>query len=120
MKRQQSHLHRLRKHKYSTGTSVYFCTLPDCHYKIEVPLALGKRTMCNICGIEFIMNEYTLRLIKPHCADCGKVRVKDAEGRNRYVKKVTSRVLANVATDTSQDLRSRLDSTTNAILEDDI
>jgi hypothetical protein len=116
----QTHTHKLRRHKYPSGNSVFFCTLPDCHYKIDVPLALGKRSICNICGEEFIINEYTIKLAKPHCLDCGKVKVKGSDGKNRYVKKVTNKVLAGVATDSLQDLRSRLDNISSASLEDDI
>src|SRR5215203_1845718 len=96
-----THVHKLRRHKYPTGTFVYFCALPDCHYKIEVPLALGKRAICNICGNEFIMNEYSIKLSKPHCADCGKVKVKDGDGNSRYVKKVDNKILLGVAAETS-------------------
>jgi ribosomal protein S27AE len=120
MPRQPSHTHKLKRHKYPTGNAVYFCTLPDCHYKIDAPLALGKRTLCNICGNEFIMNEYTVKLTRPHCPNCGKVKVKDAEGKDRYVKKVTNQILSAVATETSQDLRSRLDTVIGVELEDDI
>lgn len=115
-----SHIHKLRKHRYPSGNAVFFCTLPDCHYKIDVPLALGKRTLCNICGEEFIMSEYTIKLVKPHCSDCGKVKVKDAEGNSRYVKKVANSILTGVASESNQDLRSRLDNVTTAVLEDDI
>ena len=115
-----SHIHRLKRHRYPSGNAVYFCTLPDCHYKIDVPLALGKRSLCNICGKEFIMSEYTIKLVKPHCLDCGKIRVKDAEGNNRYVKKITNQILTGIATETSQDLRSRLNTEVGVELEEDI
>lgn len=115
-----SHTHKLKKHKYPSGTSVFFCTLPDCHYKIDAPLSLGKRTLCNICGDEFIMNESTVKLTKPHCLNCGKVMVKDADGKKRYIKKVENRILSTIASETSQDLRSRLDSIAGQELEKDI
>jgi ribosomal protein S27E len=94
--------------------------LPDCHYKIDAPLSLGKRTLCNICGDEFIMNESTVKLTKPHCLNCGKVMVKDADGKKRYIKKVENRILSTIASETSQDLRSRLDSIAGQELEKDI
>lgn len=120
MPKQQSHIHRLRKHRYPSGNAIFFCTLPDCHYKIDAPLALGKVSICNICGNDFIMNEYTLKLVKPHCLDCGKVRVKDLDGKNRYIKRVTSKVLSAIAADANQDLRARLDSAVAVDVEDDI
>jgi len=120
MSKLQSHPHKLKRHKYPSGNAVYFCTLPDCHYKIDVPLALGKRSMCNICDREFIMNEYTIKLKFPHCNDCGKVKVTDAEGNDRYVKKVTNQILTGVAVETSADLRNRLNAVAGAELEDDV
>lgn len=120
MAKSSSHPHKLRKHKYPTGNVIFFCTLPDCHYKIDAALALGKRAMCNICENEFIMSEYSLKLVKPHCPDCGKMKIRDADGRNRYVKKVTNKLLVGIATEASQDLRSRLANATNPDLEDDI
>lgn len=113
-----SHVHKLKKHKYKTGNMIYFCTLPDCHYKLDAALVVGKRSICNICGAEFIMNEYSLKLVRPHCNDCGKVKVKDAEGRGRFIKKVDNKVLLTVATDTTNDLRSRLDSLSAATADD--
>lgn len=106
----KSHPHRLKKHKYPTGNTIFFCTLPDCHFKIEAALALGKRAICNICGDEFIMNEYSLKLVKPHCPNCGKVKVKDPEGKDRYVRKVSSQILTGIAADSTNDLRNRLSS----------
>ena len=66
------------------------------------------------------MSEYTIKLKLPHCNDCGKVKVTDAEGKPRYVKKVTNQILTSVAQETSADLRSRLNSVTSVELEDDI
>jgi len=117
---EKKHIHKLTKHKYPTGNAVYFCTL-DCPYKIEVPFALGKQTICNICGEPFTINKYTLRLNEPHCVNCGRVEVKDENGNKRYIRKVGSKILSSIAQDTATDLRKRLDSTVEAIAsEDDI
>jgi len=116
----QSHTHKLRKRKYPSGNSVFFCILPDCHWKIDAPLALGKRALCNICGEEFFMNEYTIKLNKPHCVNCGRVKVKDSDGATRYVKKASNKVLSNVAVETAEDLRNRLNNTIAPVVEDDI
>lgn len=115
-----THVHKLKKHRYSSGNSVFFCILPDCHYKIDVPLSLGKRALCNICDAEFIMNEYTIKLAKPHCPNCGKVKVRDADGATRYVKKAANKILTDIADNTTDDLRSRLTNATSITLEDDI
>src|SRR5882762_4608159 len=68
----QKHIHKLKRHTHKSGTSVYFCTLPDCSYKVNPALALGKRSICWRCGESFILAEYSLRLAKPHCENCHK------------------------------------------------
>lgn len=67
----QQHIHKLKRHSYKSGTAVYFCVL-DCKFKVSTSLALGKRTLCWRCGESFIMDEYTIRLAKPHCPSCHK------------------------------------------------
>lgn len=66
----KQHVHKLKRLSYSTGNKIYFCVLPDCPYKVKVALALGKRTICWRCSESFIMNEYSIRLAKPHCENC--------------------------------------------------
>ena len=104
----EKHTHKLKRKKYKTGNTIYFCTLPDCHYKIEVELALGKKSICNICGDEFIINEYTLRLAKPHCTNCGKVKVRNSDGRNYYVHKTPNKITESIASNSIENLRNRL------------
>jgi len=104
------HTHKLRRHTYKkTGNSVFFCTLPDCHFKIDAALALGKKSLCNLCDNEFIMNEYQVKLVKPHCCDCGKIKVMGDDGKSRYVRKDSLPVMAALANETTTDLRNRLD-----------
>jgi hypothetical protein len=103
------HIHKLKKHTYKkTGMSVFFCTLPDCSYKVEYQFSLGKEALCNICGDPFLMNEYTLKLIRPHCNNCGRTEVKGPDGRKRYVRKLNTNVLAGVALDETTSLKDRL------------
>ena len=64
------HVHKLKRLTYKSGNTIFFCTLPDCLYKTNIALALGKRSTCWRCGEPFIMNEYSLRLSKPHCDNC--------------------------------------------------
>lgn len=68
----EKHVHKLKKIKYKSGNATFFCALPDCSFKINPALALGKRSICWRCGNEFIMSEYSLRLAKPHCENCHK------------------------------------------------
>lgn len=111
----------MKKHKYKkTGNEIFFCVQPDCYFKIEAHLMLGKKSLCNICGCEFVMGEYAVKLHRPHCQDCGKVKVKDADGKNRYIRKIANRAVANVAIDVGHNLRSRLDNAVKDDLEHDI
>lgn len=114
----KNHVHRLKKFKYKTGVAVFFCTL-DCNYKIEAPFALGKETLCNICNEPFIMNEYTIKLTKPHCANCGRKEVK-VDGKKFYIRKVKSSLLAEMAQEESSNLKDRLEKITTNPAEEDI
>lgn len=119
----QKHVHKLKRHKYKTGNSVYFCILPDCHFKIDVPLALGKMTLCNICGNEFQMNEYTIKLARPHCSSCGKVRIKDEDGKVSYARKSVPPIMESIAVEKANNLQDRLSSViqmSSSLNEDDI
>lgn len=68
----QQHVHKLKRLKYKSGNVIFFCTLPDCNFKINIALALGKRSICWRCEQPFIMSDYALRLAKPHCEGCHK------------------------------------------------
>ena len=119
--RKVSHIHKLKKHKYvKTGNSIFFCILPDCHYKIEAALALGKETICNHCGETCIMTERMCQLTRPHCSSCGKVKVKNEDGSYGFKKKVATHILDNVSLGSVQDLRARLDSAVGVAEDDDI
>lgn len=65
----QKHVHKLLRHKFKTGNIVYFC-VEDCNYKCSPALALGKTVICWRCGESFRMNDYSVRLAKPHCETC--------------------------------------------------
>ncbi len=67
-----AHVHRLKRLKYKSGNTIFFCALPDCSFKTNISLALGKRSICWRCGEPFIMSDYSLRLAKPHCDACHK------------------------------------------------
>ncbi len=73
------HTHKLRRHTYKSGNTTFFCALPDCSYKISPPLAIGKRSICWRCGDPFILNEYSVRLAKPHCEKCHKPKGEQKE-----------------------------------------
>ena len=116
----QKHTHKLKRHRYKTGNTVYFCTLPDCHWKLECHLCLGKKAICNLCGEEFIMTEYTIKLARPHCDNCSKIKVNSPDGKKRYVRKDSTPVMAALANENAEDLRSRLNDALTSSSEEDI
>lgn len=73
-----THICKFKRLTYKSGNAIFFCTLPDCNKKLAIPLALGKKCICWRCDNPFIMNEYSLRLAKPHCDDCHKPKKIDA------------------------------------------
>jgi len=114
----KNHTHKLQKHKYSSGSEIFFCVL-DCSFKVEAALALGKTSICHVCGDEFTMTEYSLRLKRPHCVNCSKVKVKDTNGKSHYVRKNSkTQILGTLAEDAASDLSNRLKSLTS--IEEDI
>lgn len=102
------HTHKLKKHTYKTGSSVFFCTL-DCSYKVSVELSLGKTSICWRCGKPFSLDEYSLRLVRPHCKNCHKFK--------NEVPSIAE-INAGDQINTANDLRNRLSSVvgTNAIV----
>lgn len=81
--KKQRHFHILKRHTFKNGERIYFCT-NNCDYKVSVKLALGKDTLCNICGKLFRMNEYSLRLARPRCQEC--INKKDTKDSNVQLK----------------------------------
>ena len=114
------HTHKLKRHIYKTGVAVYFCTLPDCHYKIDTALALGKRSICHTCNEEFIMNEYTVRLARPHCMNCSKQKVRGDNGKNYYIRKSGAGIGSSIAQDNVESLKARLGSVAELPSDTDI
>ena len=52
----------------------YKCRHPQCTYRIQAELILGKMSICNRCGKEFILPLAVRFLgLKPHCKDCTRV-----------------------------------------------
>lgn len=92
---------------YKTGSSIYFCVLPDCGYKVATQLALGKRAICWRCHNEFQMNDYSIRLAKPHCDKCHK-----RKDKNVYSSITTTPTASDIskiiASNASEELRKRL------------
>lgn len=119
------HAHKLRRFTYKkTGNSVYFCTFPDCYFRVQCETMLGKRATCNLCGDEFTMTEYQIKLKSPHCAKCSKIKVKGHDGKKHYVRRdslpfsaqiIQAPVAVEDVKDVTEGLRARLAS----VLESD-
>lgn len=124
-KEKEKHVHRLKRHKYKTGYSVYFCTLPDCYFKISTSQMVGKKSICNLCSEEFIMSDYSCKLLRPHCEKCGKIKVLGEDGQKLFIRRgsLPQPVRAALVSNSSEginDLRSRLNGITNDIIDEDI
>ena len=99
------HIHRYEKRVLGKkGYTVFMCNLPDCRHYIEESLAKGKRTICNRCGNEMILDARAIKLVKPHCANCIEVKKGDTHERLlEYLKENTEAADSNQ----SQDMESQ-------------
>jgi hypothetical protein len=69
---------------------------------------LGKKVECWRCGREFSINEYSLRLAKPHCTSCTKIKTEDIIDK---VNTDNNSVAIVNKEETVNDLRDRLTKT---------
>lgn len=108
MPKVEDHIHKLKRHKYTNGSKVYFC-INNCTFKVDVPFALGLIVLCNICDEPFTMNEYSIKLAKPHCNKCGKMKVADPDGKARFVPKGrANQAIADLGTSAVSSLKDRM------------
>lgn len=67
------------------------------------------------------MNEYSIKLVKPHCVKCGKTRIKDETGKTRYINKARTQVIAaEMAQNSISSLRARLGAVVSMEKDEDI
>ena len=78
------HIHKLKRIRYKSGNTIFFCILPDCSFKANIALSLGKRSICWRCNNPFIMTEYSLRLAKPHCENCHQPKFYPTEDQEKF------------------------------------
>lgn len=107
----KTHIHKLRRRSYKTGSSVFFCTGDDCTFKIGVEFSLGKKCLCWRCGNEMSLTPYSMRLAKPHCESCHKYK-NPLPSRQDLLAEVNDK-----ETDPLEDLRHQIDNLLNK--EDD-
>src|SRR5262249_23568700 len=103
MARKEEHVHKFKRLKYKSGNTIFHCVLPDCVKKMNIALALGKRSICWRRGEPFILNEYSLRLSKPHCENCHKPKNDKEDPPLRHTIEIYSG-----ASDTTLGLSERL------------
>lgn len=105
------HVHKLKRKKYKTGNEIYFCTKPECYFKIGVEFSLGKLVECWRCGQPFTMNAYSVRLAKPHCETCHNVKGQYAGQERRTIptrREFDPTVLSETADSTIDILKAKL------------
>jgi hypothetical protein len=50
------------------------CNDPKCSYRDIGEMILGKATLCNQCGTEFILSREDLRRVEPRCLNCAETK----------------------------------------------
>lgn len=75
----KTHVHQylravgMLRNKDSGFKNYYKCADPDCSHYLRTDLVLGKRSICNRCGKEFVLPAAQRMLkLKPHCKACTK------------------------------------------------
>ena len=77
-KKTYNHTHRYEKRVIGKkGYTVFVCNMPDCNHYISEALVRGKRSICNRCGADMLMDTRAMNLVKPHCADCIHIKNND-------------------------------------------
>ena len=112
-KKATNHVHKFKRKTYKTsGTHMFFCCLPDCYFKSEPDFLVGKESICHRCGKVFILNMYSITLVKPHCDDCTIKRGNYYEQRGSVKAEVSIPMSAivsqSIAADVTADLEQRL------------
>lgn len=105
------HIHKFKRvHYKKTGNSVFFCTLPDCHFKIGTEFSLGKRNLCNRCGEPSLIDEYSIRLAKPICVNCrgSKTKKEKKNDNNIGVTNSATNIAKSIAHNTAEELKQQL------------
>jgi hypothetical protein len=69
-----AHTHKYYRIKVGVKKRIkYRCSLFGCVHHIEPSLALGRESICWICGEIFYLDKISLTLAKPHCKNCTKL-----------------------------------------------
>jgi hypothetical protein len=83
----QKHIHTYGRFKKKPG--YYKCNAPNCTHFIQKDLLVGKYSLCNLCGQQFILSLQDLKLALPRCFDCSNskkaVLARKAKELTRYL-----------------------------------
>jgi hypothetical protein len=89
-----SHVHQYMRDQFGKQT-IYRCMLPGCPHYILAKLVLGRKSLCNYCGAEFIIDKHNSQLRRPHCPEC--IVVHNAKPRPQEVDvRTADDFLANI------------------------
>lgn len=63
------HTHQYRKLKLGKRT-IFKCVMMGCAHYVYKELAEGRVSLCNRCGIPFMLDKPAMTLAFPHCREC--------------------------------------------------
>lgn len=78
----QNHIHKYYKQSirwkgFKPGPEIiYHCALSDCTHYLPKRQIIGKVSLCNGCEDEIILTYQHLRVRKPTCDKCKRVKIK--------------------------------------------
>lgn len=53
-----------------SGYPIFKCTIPGCTHYVPAELALGRESICWVCGKVMVITQRSLRLKRPHHYEC--------------------------------------------------
>ncbi len=113
------HIHKLKRHTYSTGTTTFYCTDDECTFKVSTEFSLGKMNICWGCNNPFKMDSYAIRAAKPKCTACrGSLGKKRTLLEKINVKVDEIQPLPAELSDAEERLRQKLLETINPTAKD--
>lgn len=85
------HTHTYVQYKARSGpgrgirNKVFRCADPDCTHFTGVEMVLGKKSLCNLCGQEYIISRTEALMVVPRCQLCSNSK----EGKRRRAAEKT-------------------------------
>ena len=66
--------------------TIWVCMDPDCTTRVARADLMGKRSLCNSCHAEIILDSQSLKRARPQCLSCSKT--KEALNLQRFRQKL--------------------------------